>query len=161
MTISAIWAAPVAPMGCPLALSPPEGLTGILPPRLVQPFSAAMPPVPGSKKPEALGGHDLGDREAVVQLDHVHVGRGLARLAVGARRRALGGGHAREIPLVVHEHGVGGGRGAEHPDRAGGARAGDLLGGQHERRAAVGERAAVEELERIGDVGALEHRARG
>jgi len=32
----------------------------------------------------------------------------------------------------------------------------DLFGGQHERRAAVTERAAVEELERVGDVGGLE-----
>ncbi len=51
VTISPIWAAPVAPIGCPLALRPPEGFTGIFPPRLVHPFSAAMPPVPGSKNP--------------------------------------------------------------------------------------------------------------
>ena len=33
MTISAICAAPVAPIGCPLALRPPDGFTGIAPPR--------------------------------------------------------------------------------------------------------------------------------
>src|SRR5581483_7919069 len=51
VAISAICAAPVAPIGWPLALSPPEVFTGIRPPRLVSPFSAAGPPVPGSKSP--------------------------------------------------------------------------------------------------------------
>src|SRR5262249_61712393 len=50
-TISATCAAPVAPIGWPLALSPPDTLTGIRPPRLVSPFSAAIPPVPGSQRP--------------------------------------------------------------------------------------------------------------
>jgi hypothetical protein len=34
---------------------------------------------------------------------------------------------------------------------------GDLFRGEHERRAAIGERAAIEELERISDVSRLEH----
>src|SRR5262249_61933507 len=51
VAISATCAAPVAPIGCPLALSPPDTLTGMRPPRLVSPFSAAMPPVPGSQRP--------------------------------------------------------------------------------------------------------------
>src|SRR5215467_11323988 len=38
-------------MGWPLDLSPPDGLTGNLPPSDVQPFSAANPPAPGSKRP--------------------------------------------------------------------------------------------------------------
>src|SRR5688572_14215894 len=37
---------------------------------------------------EALGGDDLGDGEAVVQLGHLHVARRLARLAVRPLRRA-------------------------------------------------------------------------
>src|SRR5216110_304251 len=49
--IGAICAAPVAPIGWPLAFRPPDGLTGISPPRLVRPSSAARPPAPGSKRP--------------------------------------------------------------------------------------------------------------
>src|SRR5580765_7158835 len=41
---------------------------------------------------EALGGDDLGDREAVVQLGHLHVRRRLARLAIRPLRGALGRG---------------------------------------------------------------------
>src|SRR6266511_1372753 len=105
---------------------------------------------------QTLGGDDLGDREAVVQLDDIHVGGRLAGLPVGAGRGTLGRHHPREVALLVHEHGVGGRLAPEHPDGAG-ALARDLLGRQDHRGAAVGERTAVEELERVGDVGALEH----
>src|SRR5262245_26392303 len=47
---------------------------------------------PGARleEPQTLRGHDLGDREAVVQLDHVDVGRSLPGLAIRALRGALG-----------------------------------------------------------------------
>jgi hypothetical protein len=110
----------------------------------------------GLEEPQTLGGHDLGDREAVVHLRHVHVGGGLAGLAIGALGGALGGGHPGQVALLVQEHGVGGRVRAEHPDGAAVA-AGHVLGGEHEGGAPVGEGAAVEELQRIGHVGALEH----
>src|SRR5216684_3592382 len=105
---------------------------------------------------ESFGGHDLGDREAVVQLHHVDVCGSLARLPVSPLRGALGGGDAREVALLVHEHGVAGCVRSQDPDRPP-VLAGDLLGCQHDGRAPVGERAAVVELEGIGHVGALEH----
>ena len=58
----------------------------------------------------------------------------------------------------MHEHGVGGGLGAEHPDGARRRFRATSSDARTTRRAAVGERTAVEELERVGDVGALEHR---
>src|SRR6267142_3452492 len=106
---------------------------------------------------EPFGGDDLGDGEAVVQLDDVDVLRADARLPVGRRRRALGGRHAREVALVADEHRVRRGRGGEHPDRPAGFPR-DLLGDEHEGGAAVGERTAVVELQRIGDHRRLQHR---
>src|SRR5215470_11926836 len=105
---------------------------------------------------QAFRGHDLRNGEAVVELHHVDVYGRLACLAIGSRGRALGGGDAAEIALLVHEHGVGGGLAGERPHRAG-ALARDLLGGEDEGGAPVGEGTAVEELEGIGDVRALEH----
>src|SRR5712671_2252359 len=57
----------------------------------------------GLEEAEALGGHDLGDGEAVVQLHYVDVRGSLARLPVGPLRGALGGGDAREVALLLHE----------------------------------------------------------
>ena len=42
---------PVAPIGCPLASSPPDGLIGIAPPNSVAPLSANSPPSPGAQNP--------------------------------------------------------------------------------------------------------------
>src|SRR5262249_3974115 len=80
----------------------------------------------------SLGGHDLGDREAVVQLYDVHILRAAARLTVGGGRRPLGGGDARQVALVVHEHRVAGRRAPQDPDGPT-MLARDLLRGQHER----------------------------
>ena len=41
----------------------------------------------GLEEAEPFRGNDLGDGEAVVQLDDIHVGGGLARLTVGAGGR--------------------------------------------------------------------------
>ena len=51
--ISIACAIPVAPTGCPLDLSPPLVLTGIRPPRAVNPAAAASPPRPRSTRPSA------------------------------------------------------------------------------------------------------------
>src|SRR5690606_14865476 len=44
---------PVAPSGCPLDLSPPDGLTGRSPSIVVSPDSMAWAPWPGSASPKA------------------------------------------------------------------------------------------------------------
>src|SRR5947199_1403112 len=103
---------------------------------------------------EPLGGDDLGDREAVVQLDDVPVAGAEAGLTIRRGGGALRGRNSRQVALVAEQHPVRRGRGSEHPDGLAVAPR-DLFGGQHERRAAVAERAAVEELERVGDVGRL------
>src|SRR6202022_2869755 len=46
-------ATPVAPIGWPLASSPPEGLTGMRPVRAVSPARDAIPPLPLSTKPRS------------------------------------------------------------------------------------------------------------
>lgn len=51
--ISAIWATPVAPIGWPLAFSPPEVLIAILPPILHWPSRTAFPASPAGKKPRS------------------------------------------------------------------------------------------------------------
>src|SRR5262245_7682979 len=75
-------------------------------------------PDTGLEEPQALRGDDLGDGETVVQLDDVDIGWRLARVGVGAERGALGGGHAREVGLLLDEHRVGDRGAREHPDRA-------------------------------------------
>src|SRR5262245_45268015 len=76
---------------------------------------------------EPFRGHDLGDREAVVELHHVDVGGAETGLAVRRGRGALGRRHPGQVLLLVHQHRVRRGGGAEHPDRAR-PLAGDLLG---------------------------------
>src|SRR6266542_4603974 len=96
-------------------------------------------------------------RQAGKTPTDIDVGRRLAGLPVDCGCGPLGRGHAGEVALLVHEHGVRGRLAAEHPDGAW-PLAADLLGGQDDGGAAIGEGAAVEELERVGDVGALEDR---
>src|SRR5690606_14993851 len=50
-TSSWIWPRPVAPTGCPLDSSPPDGFTGMRPPIVVSPRSETGPPSPKSQKP--------------------------------------------------------------------------------------------------------------
>ena len=80
---------PVAPIGWPLALSPPEGFTGSLPSGWVQPSRMARAPWPGRGQAHRLVFDQLGDREAVVGLDEGEVVEGEAGLAssAGARPR--------------------------------------------------------------------------
>ena len=64
---------PVAPIGCPLAFSPPDGLTGS------RPFFSAMtlvdhlPAFAGLGQPHGLVLDHLGDGEAVMGLDQIEV----------------------------------------------------------------------------------------
>jgi len=53
LNTSTIWPTPVAPIGCPLDLRPPEGLIEIEPFSLVSPFRAAVAPVPFLKNPRS------------------------------------------------------------------------------------------------------------
>src|SRR5262249_36837384 len=142
-------------MGWPLALRPPEGFTGILPPRLVQPFSAATPPAPGSNNPSpSVATISAMVKQSWSSTTSTSVGDLPAWRYAAAAARSVAG--TPEIALLVHEHGVGGGLAGEGPHRAR-ALARNLLGGENEGGAPVGEGAAVEELEGIGDVRALEH----
>src|SRR6266436_3937763 len=52
-TTSTIWPNPVAPIGCPRANSPPEVLTGSLPPSHVPRSSMSPGPSPGAQKPRS------------------------------------------------------------------------------------------------------------
>ena len=92
---------PVAPTGWPLALSPPERLTGSLPSWKTQPSSMARAPWPRFGEPHDLVHDQLGDGEAVVHLGEVQVlepdaghpqralpGARVAAKAVGSRRSA-------------------------------------------------------------------------
>src|SRR5262245_51962938 len=112
---------------------------------------------PRLEEAEAFRRYDLRDGEAIVELDDVDVAGRLARLAIRALRRSLGRRHARQVALFVHEHGVGGGLRAEDPNGAAPAPR-HVLGSEDDRGPAVGERTAVEELEGVGHVRALEHR---
>jgi hypothetical protein len=84
----------------------------------------------------------------------------LPAVAVGGAAARSSGHHAREVALLVHEHGVGGGLAGQRPYRARPI-PGHLLGSDHESRPTVGEGAAVEELEGVGDIGTLEHGLEG
>ena len=89
-----------------------------------------------------------------MELDHVDVPRAQPGLTVRGLGGPLGGQGAREVALVVQAHRVAGLRGPEDPDRPPGP-TGHVLGGDHHRRGAVGERAAVVELEGVGHLRAL------
>ncbi|SKT77219.1 Uncharacterised protein [Mycobacteroides abscessus subsp. abscessus] len=43
----------MAPSGCPLEISPPDGLTTHLPPKVVSWLSISLPAAPGSQNPSA------------------------------------------------------------------------------------------------------------
>src|SRR5436190_1255571 len=139
-----------------LGLQPARGIHGNLAAETRPSFLRGDPAGARLEQAEAFGGDDLGDREAVVQLDDVDILRSDARLTVRRRRRTLGGGHAREIALVAEQHPVGGGRRGEDPDRPAG-RACDVFRCQHQRGPAVAERTAIVELERIGDLRRAQH----
>ena len=69
---------PVAPIGWPLALRPPERLTGRRPSKRVAPSRTTFQPSPGREAHRLVFDH-LGDGEAVVGLDEVEVVDGDAR----------------------------------------------------------------------------------
>src|ERR1043165_6677600 len=84
MAHSACIDTPVAPIGWPLALSPPDGLIGSLPSLCVQPSAMARAPA-FADEAHRLVLDQLGDGEAVV-----HLGEGqIAEPDAGARERAL------------------------------------------------------------------------
>ena len=64
---------PVAPIGWPLALRPPDGLTGSRPSLAVQPSSAIRAPSPRWRQPHRLVFDQFGDGEAVMRLDEGEV----------------------------------------------------------------------------------------
>ena len=110
---------PVAPIGWPFASSPPDVLTGMRPVSDVSPSSEATPPLPFSHEAEVLDVEDLGDREAVVHLGHVDVGRADAGHRVRALRRVDRGLQPDEARLLVQVRVVGGDAEAGDEHRAG------------------------------------------
>ena len=144
---------PVAPIGWPLAFSPPEGFTGSRPSFAVQPSSTARAPWPAGGQAHRLVFQQFGDGEAVMRFDEGQV----LQFDVRCGQRALPGfGRALEagdVALadrqeIVHLHG-----GAEAHRLAHGARG--FLIGQHQRRGAVGDQRAIGALQRRRDVGVL------
>ena len=97
---------------------------------------------------QALRGDDLGDREAVVELDDVHVPRAEPRLSVGGLGGAFRGHDPGEVSLVVEAHRVARLRRPEHPHGLPGLPR-DFLGGEDDGGRPVRERAAVVELQRV------------
>ena len=69
IAVSACIETPVAPIGWPLALRPPDGLTGSLPSFCVQPSLMAARALPFGRQAHRLVFDQLGDGEAVVRLD--------------------------------------------------------------------------------------------
>jgi len=94
---SAHCAKPVAPSGWPFEMSPPEGLTTILPPYVCAPSSTNCPPFPSGQQAQRFVGDQLVAREAVVQLHDIHVLRPEARLFV----RLLGGASCHVEPTSL------------------------------------------------------------
>src|SRR5712664_1765751 len=101
--------------GMALGLETTGGIDGNLAPEARPSFLRSHAAGARLEEAQSFGGHDLSDGEAVVKLDHVYVGRRLSRLAVRGGRGPLGGHYAREIALLVHEHGVGGRLAGEGP----------------------------------------------
>ena len=139
---------PVAPIGCPLALSPPDGLTGRRPSRSVQPSLTARAPSPGAGQAHGLVFDQLGDGEAIVRLDEgqiVEPDAGLPerpppRLRATLERHDVALRHRQE---VLHVR-----RGAEghRPPHLGR----DLPFGDDEGRGAIGDERAIGPLQGSG-----------
>src|SRR2546426_2893046 len=84
-----------------LGLEPARGVHGDLAAEARPALLGREPARARLEEAQPLGGDDLGDREAVVQLDDVDVLGADPGLAVRGRRRALGGRHAREVAPVA------------------------------------------------------------
>ena len=92
---------PVAPIGWPLALSPPDGLTGSLPPICVTPSLMHARACAFRREPHRFVFDQLGDGEAVVGLDQ----RKIAEREAGVAERALPGQRAAlELEDVALRH---------------------------------------------------------
>ena len=85
--ISQMFAMPVAAIGWPFDSRPPDTLTGVLPSRHVAPDSEEVGGAALLAQAEVVVVHELGGREAVVQLDEVEVVGADAGLLVGLLRR--------------------------------------------------------------------------
>src|SRR5712691_5648619 len=136
---------PVAPIGWPLALSPPDGLTGSGPPFSVRPSAIARAPCPSPTSPIASysissamvkqswvstkerSDNALPGERATLELEHV---------ALRHRQEILHVlGRAKDDRLAELERGL------------------DV--GEHDSSGAVGDERAVRALERAGDAGIL------
>ena len=110
MAVSTCIETPVAPIRWPLALRPPNGLTGSLPPLPVQPSRMVRLFLTGGGEAHGLVLQELGDGEAVVGLDQVEVGRlpqalvqpskaTISRLLIG--RKSLTCAHERNATRLL------------------------------------------------------------
>ena len=148
---STIWARPVAASGWPRALSPPDGFTGSRPSSAVSPSSVPRPALPGGTSPVSSIEISSNGREGVVELGHVDPLGAEAGHRERRLRRLVGRAEAREVvPVADGEVSV--------PCPMPAIRTARRLGRSTTRRRAVGDRAAVEEPQRIGHEPALHDR---
>ena len=108
-------------------------------------------------EPEVLEREQHGDRERVVQLEHVDVGQrhagALERQRTGLRgRREVDVGHLADVEVMRERVGR-----AEDVGRRLAQIAGPLVRRDDARRAAVGDHAAVEHVQRVGDEARRQH----
>ena len=93
-TISPIWPMPVGPIGWPMAIRPPDGLTAQRPPMSRRRSFSRCTPCPSGHRPIFCDVVQLLDREGVMQLDDVEIFGGHLRL----REREPGG--------LLGQHGI-------------------------------------------------------
>ena len=147
---STIWATPVAPIGWPLASSPPEVLIGMRPVSDVSPSRDATPPLPLSTNPRSsMSRISVMVKQSCTSAQSTWSGS-IPAMAY-ARSAASGGLHPREARLLVEVGVVG--RDPEAGDVHGLLRVplGELRADEQHGRRAVGLGAAVEQVQGRAD----------
>ena len=111
---------------------------------------AAAPPRPRGNETERLGGHDLGNGEAVVNLRDVHVARALARHRIGLGSSAIDDLETGQIRARMQGDGIGRRADTGHLDERALGLLGDRFGNENHGGGAVADRRAVEKTKWIG-----------
>ena len=149
MAASACIDTPVAPIGWPLALRPPDGLTGSRPSLRVHPSVMARAPCPSRHSPMA----SYSISSAMVKQSWVSTNDRSPSATPASAERALPGQRAAlelEHVALAHRQEVLHMRGGAENDRLAQPQRGPDIG-QHDRGRAVGDRRAIGALERTGD----------
>ena len=93
-----------------LGLEPAGGVDGDFPAQAGPPLLRGDAAGARLEKAEPFGGDDLGDRESVVKLHHIHVRRPAAGLPIRGLRGPFRSEGSAQVLLVVEAHRVGSGR---------------------------------------------------